>query len=307
MTRSVYSLLTGLFVLTLVSCTGGGIFSPEVDHRAANSRSPQFRTVVRGDTLYSLAWDAGVDFRQLARWNSLSRPYVIKPGQRLRITAPASGSAKPVSRGKKAKTGRSAKTYYRVKKGDTVYSIARKHGLRASEIIAWNGLRKPYRIYRGQRLRIHSSTKKGRKSGRNRYTAKRKQRHDPKSGRQRVSGWVWPVRGRILKKYTRGSTNKGIDIMGKGGQGVRAAASGRVVYQGSGLSGYGKLIIIKHNSDYLSAYAHCATILVKEGMVVRKGQRIATIGRTGGQRAKLHFEVRFRGNPVNPLHYLPKK
>ncbi|MDJ0956059.1 MAG: peptidoglycan DD-metalloendopeptidase family protein [Arenicellales bacterium] len=121
------------------------------------------------------------------------------------------------------------------------------------------------------------------------------------------SGWIWPVKGPILKRFSAKAGNKGIDIGGESGRGIRAAADGKVVYAGSGLRGYGKLIIVKHDEVYLSAYAHNSKLLVADGSAVVRGQQIALMGDTGTDRVKLHFEIRQRGKPVNPLKYLPKR
>lgn len=311
MPRTRYLLYVLFLIVALAGCSGGGILSPEVDHKAADARSAKYRTVVRGDTLFSIAWDIGVDFRSLARWNGIHSPYVIKPGQRLRMTFRAT---RPATK-KQVKTKRirrSSANTYRVKKGDTVYSIARKTGNNPKEIIHWNRLRKPYTIRAGQRLRIsrHTTGTTRRSTERSKIgnTARRRARAVPSATRPKSVGrWVWPAKGRILRRYTPNGANKGLDIGGRAGSAIHAAAAGRVVYQGSGLRGYGKLIIIKHNSDYLSAYAHSASILVKEGSLVKRGQQIATMGSTGTSRVKLHFEIRLRGNPVNPLRYLPAK
>lgn len=306
MPRSLQFIFTLLLVVALSSCSGGGFLSPDVDHQSPDARSVKYRTVIRGDTLFSIAWDIGVDFRTLARWNGIRSPYVIKPGQRLRITAPKQGSnAKSKARNKG--TSRSSARYYRVKKGDTVYGIARKTGNSASDIVRLNGLRKPYKIYTGQRLRLSSSaahtTSQNRKRSKSRQSSR--QRRSATTKPKSVGRWVWPANGKILRRYSPKGASKGLDISGRSGSPIRASAAGRVVYQGSGLRGYGKLIIVKHNSDYLSAYAHCSSILVKEGSRVKRGQRIATMGSTGTNRVKLHFEIRLRGNPVNPLRYLP--
>jgi lipoprotein NlpD len=117
--------------------------------------------------------------------------------------------------------------------------------------------------------------------------------------------WQWPIKGKVLKRFSR-ATSKGIDIAGRFGQKVKTAAIGKVVYSGSGLIGYGNLLIIKHNATYLSAYANNSRLLVKEGEAVIKGQVIAEIGLVGGKQDSLHFEIRKNGKPVNPLHYLPK-
>ena len=119
--------------------------------------------------------------------------------------------------------------------------------------------------------------------------------------------WVWPTDGPILARFRPNGANKGLDIGGKRGQSIRAAAAGQVVYQGSGLRGYGRLIIVKHNGDFLSAYAHCDRIYAKEGDVIKVGQKIAAMGGSGADRVKLHFEIRYRGSPVDPLKYLPRK
>ena len=117
--------------------------------------------------------------------------------------------------------------------------------------------------------------------------------------------WVWPAKGRILAGFSEAASLKGIDIAGTAGQSVNASAGGKVVYAGTGLRGYGKLIIIKHNGTYLSAYAHNREILVKEGQQVAKGQRIAEMGNSDADEVKLHFEIRRQGKPVDPLRYLP--
>ena len=111
----------------------------------------------------------------------------------------------------------------------------------------------------------------------------------------------------LLERYSASGPNKGIDIAGKKGQPIVAAAAGQVVYQGSGLRGYGQLIIIKHNADFLSAYAHCDTIYVKEGNVIKQGRKIALMGNSGANQVMLHFEIRYRGAPVDPQDYLPRK
>jgi lipoprotein NlpD len=123
-------------------------------------------------------------------------------------------------------------------------------------------------------------------------------------GDERVD-WVWPVRGKVVSGFSDAASLKGIDIAGASGQPVAASAGGKVVYAGTGLRGYGKLIIIKHNGTYLSAYAHNKEILVKEGQQVAKGQKIAEMGNTDADQVKLHFEIRRQGKPVDPLRYLP--
>lgn len=120
--------------------------------------------------------------------------------------------------------------------------------------------------------------------------------------------WSWPAKGSVIERYSlTGSINKGIDLSGRLGEPVYAAADGEVVYSGAGIVGYRNLIIIKHNEVYLSAYAHNSKLLVREGQRAKAGQKIAEIGSTGASRDKLHFEIRRSGKPVNPLQYLPKR
>lgn len=120
--------------------------------------------------------------------------------------------------------------------------------------------------------------------------------------------WQWPTRGKVVSTFSiRDPGRRGIDIVGRKGQSVNAAAAGRVVYRGNGLRGYGNLIILKHNETYFSAYAHTEDVVVKENEKVKLGQRIADMGDTSSEKTKLHFEIRRNGKPVNPLRYLPKR
>ena len=118
--------------------------------------------------------------------------------------------------------------------------------------------------------------------------------------------WIWPAGGKLIGTFSEGG-NKGVDIAGRAGDPVLAASGGKVVYSGSGLRGYGKLVIVKHNSNYLTAYAHNQNILVKEGQSVSKGQKIAEMGNSDADQVKLHFEVRRQGKPVDPLKHLPPR
>ena len=197
-----------------------------------------------GDTLFSIAWDAGLDFKSLAQWNNIPPPYVIHPGQKIKKTAP------------------------------------RLHTSKNSTILNSESAKKP-----AVKAEKPAETKKNGAS----------------------SGWTWPAEGPVLSGFSAAGGNKGIDIGGTTGRDVRAAASGKVVYAGSGLRGYGKLIIVKHDEVFLSAYAHNSKLLIEDGEQVTKGQQIALMGDTGTDRVKLHFEIRQKGKPVNPLKYLPKR
>lgn len=222
------------------------------------------------------------------------------------------------------KSSRPAGGYYTVQTGDTLYSIAFRYGLNYRNMARANGISSDYRIYPGQRLRLSEvapkaaspTAAKPRTTVAARPTAsKPAEAPAARAAEQRSStanrspiSWRWPAEGRVLRTFrSRGQVNKGIDIAGNRGDPVNSAASGRVVYAGSGLLGYGNLIIINHNEQYLSAYAHNSRLLVKENQTVKSGQKIAEIGNSGATRTMLHFEIRKDGKPVNPLHYLPKR
>ncbi len=212
--------------------------------------------------------------------------------------------------------------FYTVRKGDTLYGISFRYNLDYRTVARWNGIRPPYRIYPGQRIRLTAPKVQPRKPAPHRAkrespsvkTARARTAERPIPKRRSTppvsSGiaWQWPTEGRLVRRFVADRPGrKGIDIAGRIGQPVRAAAAGKVVYAGSGLRGYGELIIIKHNEIYLSAYAHNRRILVKEGDRVRKGQKIAELGSSGTDSPKLHFEIRRDGKPVDPLKYLPRR
>jgi len=208
-----------------------------------------------------------------------------------------------------------------VQRGDTVYRIATSNGISPLDLAMWNGIRAPYTIYPGQRLMLYPQ------AGGSSRPAPVRTVQAPKTSRTPTSratttvaapatqnpissnvGWRWPADGALLNRFQPGEpTRQGIDIGGTGGAPVSAAGDGVVVYSGSGLVGYGELIIVKHNEQWLSAYGHNRKRLVNEGQLVKAGQQIAELGRSGASRDMLHFEVRHNGKPVDPLHYLPKR
>ncbi|WP_232522421.1 peptidoglycan DD-metalloendopeptidase family protein [Marinimicrobium alkaliphilum] len=210
--------------------------------------------VARGETLYSIAWRYGLDYRELARHNGIAEPFVIYPSQTLRLDV-----------------------------GRTAAAQARAQ---------------PPATSRPQASQPPVSSRSENRTTSSRATA-------TPSG---SPNWRWPSDGRVIGTFnSNAGLNRGIDIAGDLGQPVIAASSGQVVYAGSGLRGYGRLLIIKHNDTYLSAYAHNNRLLVEEGDVVEAGQRVAEMGSSGTDRVKLHFEIRRDGNPVNPMDYLPNR
>ena len=193
---------------------------------------------------------------------------------------------------------------YKVKKGDTLYAISWRYGMRYQTLAKNNNIHPPYHIYPGQKLTIRPQKQVRKKPAR---TLKKPVTTNKALPKGRIT-WRWPTEGKVISTYSLSTVGrKGIDIAGNSGQDIVSAAKGTVVYSGSGLPKYGKLLIIKHNNVYLSAYAHNKTLLVQEGEQVMAGQKIATLGRTGTQQDKLHFEIRRNGKPVDPLMFLPKK
>ncbi len=191
-----------------------------------------------------------------------------------------------------------------VRTGETLYTIAWRYGRDPKDLARWNRLGDGSLIYPGQVIRLMPPT-----GGTARTSPPPQSRPLPKvASEPPPSNWSWPTRGAIQVDFGgRPGSGTGVLIGGKLGQPVVAAAAGRVVYSGGGLAGYGQLIIVKHNDTYLSAYGHNASLLVKEGESVRKGQRIATLGEGPGRQPRLHFEIRKNGKPVNPRQYLPAR
>lgn len=202
--------------------------------------------------------------------------------------------------------------YHTVEPGDTIYSIAFRYDVDQRSLMAWNGIDNAALIHVGQRLRLSPPSGSSGTTAVNssRSTAPSETTRPPPRPAQPAQsvGWQWPTAGAVIAAYGSSTkTRSGIQIGGAQGQAVRAASGGRVVYAGTGLSGYGHLLIIKHNNDYLSAYGHNDRLLAKEGDTVSAGQRIADMGIGPGKRPLLHFEIRLRGEPVNPIAYLPKR
>ena len=204
--------------------------------------------------------------------------------------------------------------YHVVQAGDTLYSIAFEQGRDVRDVAAWNNIREPYTIYPKQRIRIvpiasdsQSKTAQKTKPTHPVYSSKPKSLTSY-SGQNVKPDWHWPARGKVSSTFLyRDPGRRGIDIVGRKGQPVYAAAAGTVVYRGNGLRGYGNLIILKHNESYFSAYAHTEHVVVNENEKVKSGQKLADMGSTGTDKIKLHFEIRRNGKPVNPLRYLPKR
>ena len=219
-----------------------------------------------------------------------------------------------------------------VRTGDTLYMIAWETGLDHRLLAEWNELREPFTITVGQRIRLTAPRESSGGDSNNgkvivrtvasqkptgseleadsdeaNFVTPRRKIGEDVGQRAETSKWSWPADGNIISEFTGKEGNNGIDIAGRLGDPVRASAAGKVVYAGSGLRGYGKLLILQHDEVFLSAYAHNRRILVDEGYLAGQGQTIAEMGDTDAESARLHFEIRRNGKPVDPLSYLPTR
>ncbi len=208
--------------------------------------------------------------------------------------------------------------YYMVKPGDTMIRIGLENGQNWRDIARWNTLENPNLIEVGQVLRVVPPVSESVAvltrpvlpgslaiTPPASATAVRPGAAAP-TGNDEDVGWIWPAQGTMVAGFDE-AKNKGLDISGKSGDPVVASADGRVVYSGSGLRGYGNLIILKHNNTFLTAYAHNKLLLVKEDQTVKRGQKIAEMGNSDADKVKLHFEIRRQGKPVDPAKYLPPR
>ncbi|MBO4521516.1 MAG: M23 family metallopeptidase [Alphaproteobacteria bacterium] len=276
------------------------------------SISPAFVTVYKGDTVYSLSRKYTVPTRALIETNNLKAPFLLSPGQRLKLP-PAS--------------------VHVVQKGDTIYSISRRYNVDMSLLARQNQLKAPYNIYEGQFLKLPGSIveykgtqvsslktpeKPSAKAQQPKKTAA-KQTKTTKKDSVRLppppvrskAKFAWPVDGKVMTKFGSagaGRHNDGINIKVNEGVSVRAAENGVVAYAGNELKGFGNLLLVKHADGWITAYAHNASLLVKRGETVTRGQSIAKAGKTGNAKEpQLHFEIRKGTKAVDPLAYMEKR
>lgn len=237
---------------------------------------------------------------------SLLPDVLIRPFESASSTQQKQGTRQNQAKGCHPVQGR--EIVYIVRKGDTLGEIAQCFMTRWYDIVKRNQLKDPNAIKIGQRLVIpaRSAEAAARSSS---GKAKKKNTAKPAASPTRANSginWIWPAQGKIIRKFSsKGSGKQGISIAGEMGQKIVSAASGKVVYSGKGLVGYGKLVIVQHRKDFLTAYAHNSRLLVEEGQSVKKGQTIAYMGKTAAKSPRLHFEIRYKGNAVDPLRYLP--
>lgn len=249
-----------------------------------------------GDTLYSIALEHGLDYRELAIWNGIENPSALRVGQQLQVRAPADAVVTAPLKG-------AAGTVQAQPLGGPLPTApvpsTAPPGPSGPIVTEPRGIRVPYTDQALAQVAKPQTASPPARTEAPRIEAKPETPRGPED-----VDWAWPVRGKVIGTFNDGSS-KGIAIAGKLGQPVLASAPGRVIFSGTGIRGFGKLIVIKHNNTYLSVYAHNSALSVKEGQNVTKGQKIAEMGSTDADRVKLHFEIRRLGKPVDPLKLLP--
>ncbi len=308
-----WTLLTLVALLGAAGCGSVSTQAPVDDRRpaAASTPSPQAAqpvpapvaarsgqyVVKRGDTLYSIALEHGADYRDVAQWNKLDDPTKISIGQALRVTPPEGQSPIQVGAARGA-----APLEARPLEGASAASQGQVDG---GPKLSPKALRLPYSE---QNLAL---LQQGEPVGASAAAVPKPEPAKPEPPRAAAVDrdpdaidFIWPAKGSVLAGFSE-PTSKGVDIGGKPGDPVVAAAAGQVLYTGTGIRGFGKLIVIRHEGGFSSVYAHNREILVKEGQSVARGQRIAELGDSDADRPKLHFEIRKAGKPVDPLRYLP--
>lgn len=261
-----------------VSDVTGKINYRTIKQKTSGITAKNYR-VQKGDTLFSISWRANLNVNDLAKYNQLSAPYIIKAGQTLHLTT-ANNRNTTYTKKPAAKTDSPSTKDKKISYADQVYSKKSKE-----TIVQKNPI-----IYPSPIIKTNVKITK------------------PKQSNVKISDWQWPAKGKLTKTFASSQTGmKGISLSNQRGTPIYSAASGEVVYAGAGLNGFGNLIIIKHNDDYLSAYAHNEQLLIREKQQVKAGQKIAIMGDSGADSVQLHFEIRYQGKSIDPLRYLPKR
>lgn len=270
---------------------------------AAPDSGAGYYTVKKGDTLYSIALDHGQDHKDVAAWNNLENPGVIRIGQRLRVAPEDNGApvavVKPVTSSAPIEVKTDAAPAPALKSPGNTDNLKRepKGGKLAYSEAALARAQQAEAAARPAEVKPEEA--------RSERPAEPKPADKPALGGDEPD-WMWPANGKLIAPFAEGGS-KGVDIAGKAGDPVLAAASGVVSYAGAGLRGYGNLVVLRHNATYLSVYAHNSKLLVKEKDSVTKGQKIAEMGSTDTESPRLHFEIRRQGKPADPQKFLPAR
>ena len=302
--------LLPLILLLLTGCsTHSGIRLFNYDLGSFFGGTPDYVTVQKGDTLYSIARRYNVPIRDMIEANGLRPPYTLNIGRVLKM---------PNAR------------FHIVEKGDTVYNISKRYDVDMRSLSKLNNIAAPYALRIGQRLVIpgsvvsssttpttarkaatasKASSWKASSAKKKTTSAAKKKTTRTTTVKKRTSKFAWPVQGKVVSNFgpiAKGRNNDGINIKAPLGTPVKAADAGTVAYAGNELKGFGNLILVRHNDGWITAYAHNDRLLVKKGQKVRRGEKIATVGATGGVNSpQLHFEIRAGKKAVNPVAYLP--
>ncbi len=306
-------LIAGLLLLAVIGLTSG-------------CGNHMYHRVHAGETLYSIGWWYGYDYKTLAQWNGIDPPYRIVPGDIIRLTPPATparsgGAARPLATAPVAMPAASASDGGDDGAAVQIKPLTGYQALPPAQTLATPMPTPTAPSNTTATPTIPSATPAPRDQPSSRPASASPPRaaatpgaatggNTGEAGAEEAAGsaiqWQWPVHGMILQRFDNSSRlNKGIKVAGREGQEIFAAAPGKIVYTGNALLGYGTLVIIKHNDEFLSAYGHVRRLLVKEGDYIKAGQRIAEMGSTGTNRVMLHFEIRRSGQPVDPLQFLP--
>ncbi len=288
-----------LMAVVLAGCASKGQHAPVTERGVTGKKGeeagkkssrekdwrPESYVVQKGDTLYSIAFNYGFDYHELAELNGIKDPRVISIGQEIRLFP---GRSLSTPRANETVESKPSEPLPKDQPKLVKYAYSEAALAQIEKVQEPN---KPNAI---SVAKLETKSEPVEETGAAADDAE-----------EAAIEWGMPTQGKLIGQFSESANRKGIDIAGKLGQPIVASAAGKVVYSGSGLRGYGKLIIIKHNKTYLSAYAHNDKILVKEGQSVTRGQKIALMGNTDAERVELHFEVRRLGKPVDPAKYLP--
>lgn len=308
-----------LAIILLVGCSSTPNRAPVIDHSQDSLKAkviqppkksvskntlsgkdwrPESYTVKKGDTLYSIGLEFGYDYKEIAQNNNISAPYNIRVGQQLKIK-------NNISANNKSADANNDEVVIKPLNNDNQISQNQNNNINTNETPSLNSpkaLREPYTEQNA--ININAQTKTTDIKSSEAKTTETKPTESVVASEDTID-WGLPTKGKIKSAFNEGATAKGIDIEGIMGQDINAAGNGKVIYNGSDLRGYGNLVIIKHNKDFLSVYAHNSKILVKEGQIVLKGQKIAEMGNSGTDSIKLHFEIRYQGKSIDPTKFLP--